>query len=357
MRPLIRIALFSTSLFSGMAAAAPGYFWEFGMEMEGMPFAMPKQKICAPKGGNEPPVMRADDECKILEKKVTGNRFKWKAQCKDGLMVGDITSTPTSYSGSMQMTESSGQTMTMKMSGKRLGECDYQDRSGEIKALQAQADNLLAGSCQEALSTMQGEMMGRQCPKETPKYCKQINTLEGYKAASHIPADMNGIPDEEMAKIIAERTQNIAKPCKLDSAKLYAAQCKRAVAESNFDFVAQLCLTDRAKLCKKALGANKLGYISASCPAEKEALIAANCEGRKYSSDIEPRFRDFCSSVGMLEVAGNNDASSSSSSNLNFPQHATGDSAPVSATDAVTNAVKDAIIDKGLNKLRGMFGF
>ncbi|OYY95858.1 MAG: hypothetical protein B7Y41_00810 [Hydrogenophilales bacterium 28-61-23] len=329
------------NLFSSLSVAAPGYFWEIGMEMEGMPFAMPAQKVCAPKGGTEPPVTRGDDECKILEKKMTGKRFQWKAQCKDGLMVGDVTSTPTSYSGSLKMTESSGSTMSMKMSGKRLGECDYQDRSGEIKAIQNQVEGVIASTCQQALTEMQGAMMGRQCPKETPLYCKRIATLDGYALAARIPEQIVGVADDEAASMIAERTGEIAKPCKFDSAKLRATLCKRALSESNFDFVSRLCPGDRAKLCKPAAAANRLGYVNASCPAEREALIKAHCEGRKYSSDIEPRYLDFCSNAGMLgETAPAVSAAQSNS--------APGDPA---------GTVKEVIIDQGIKKLRGLFGF
>ena len=68
MRALIPAVILATSLFSGSTFAEPGYYWEFGMQMEGLPFAMPKQKICAPKDSKEPPVTREDDECKVLEK-------------------------------------------------------------------------------------------------------------------------------------------------------------------------------------------------------------------------------------------------------------------------------------------------
>jgi hypothetical protein len=70
------------SLFAGTAFAAPGYLWEISMETEDMPFAMPKQKICAEKDSREPPVSQDDQECRVQEKKQTGNRFSGKHNAK-----------------------------------------------------------------------------------------------------------------------------------------------------------------------------------------------------------------------------------------------------------------------------------
>jgi hypothetical protein len=333
-RSLSRIFL-SVSLFAGTAFAAPGYLWEIGMEMEGMPFAMPKQKICAEKDSKEPPVSQDDQECRVLEKKQTGNRYFWKAQCKDGLMVGDITSTPTSYSGKMKMTDKSGETVSMKMTGKRLGNCDYQDRSSEIAALQKQSDDAMKGFCQSALDEMQGQRLGDQCPKEKSIFCQRLATPEGYeKATRHLP--------DEILTDATSGAPALARICKLDNAKLLPKLCKNAVSGQNFAFVSRHCAADRPKLCAAAVSMTRLGYVNANCPAERTALIKEHCEGRKYSSDIEPRFANFCANAGA-EI-GNYDPSSDAAA-----------SAPETAETVEDKAVEK--VQKGLKQLKGFFGF
>ncbi len=334
MRPFIPAAFLASSLFSMSALAAPGYSWEIGMEMEGMPFAMPKQKVCSPKDSKEPPVSRDGDDCKTLEKKLTGNRFYWKAQCKDGLMVGDITSTPSSYHGSMKMTEKSGETMTMKISGKRLGECDYKDPSGEIRALQKQSEDMMTEQCQNALEQMQGHIMGSQCPKETPIYCQRIATLEGFdKATRNMPLEMINDPNLGSA--------TLTRACKLNNAKLLPKLCASAVSASNFSFVSRLCPAERPKLCAKAASDLKLAYVGANCPAEKAALLKTHCEGRKYSSDIEPRFVAFCSNTGMFDEVAQDDARPAPSA---------------TPTETIESKTEEKI-QKSIKSIRGLFGF
>lgn len=195
MRHLAAVACLAPLLLATHSLAAPGYQWEMKMEMQGMPFPMPPQKVCTPKTSNEPPVTRDDGECKILEKKQTGNRFQWTAQCKDGLMTGDITSTPTSYDGSMKMTDKSGKTVNMKMAGKRLGDCDYQDRTGEIKAMQKHSKESTGKSCQDGPDKVAGGVVvSGSCPKEKPAGAERqpaARPVEESKPAGTLP----GIPD------------------------------------------------------------------------------------------------------------------------------------------------------------------
>ncbi len=337
MRHFGSVVAIASALFCANALAAPGYLWEIGMEMEGMPFAMPKQKVCTPKASKEPPLSRDDDECRTLEKKMTGNRFHWKAQCKDGLMVGDITSTPTSYQGAMKMTENGGRTMSMKIAGKRLGECDYQDRSAEVLALAKQSQDMLAEQCQTALNEMQGRMMGSQCPKETPIYCKRIATLEGFDRASrNLPLEYLNDPNLGIA--------SLTQACKLDSAKLLPKLCAGAVTSGNFAFVSRLCPAERPKLCAKAAAASELAFVSAHCPDETLALMKQHCEGRRYSSQIDPQFRAFCEAAASGEAMPMVVATPEN----NVP-------AEVPATPSESSKVDK--IQKGIKQIRGLFGF
>jgi hypothetical protein len=301
-------------LLAGSSAyAAPGYQWEFGMEMEGLSFAMPKQKTCVPKTSKEPPVTAENEECRILSKKQVGNRFIWKAECKEGLMEGDITSTATSYQGTLTMTDKSGERTRMKMSGKRLGDCDYQDRSGEILAIQKRVEDEakanMAQFCQQSAEKMNLSAL-KDCPKEKPVICKRLGTLEGYEMA--IPHSVHAEQIEKDAQLSAA-----FKSCGLDIHTLLP------------------------NLCHQALEDVQTGFILRNCPKERESLIAEHCEGRKSSSEIAEKYQDFCQ---RAHNASGSDGASSGSTADKPPAASGGIDVP-------------ADLEQGIKKLKGLFGF
>lgn len=358
MRRVLTVISAITSLLAGSALAAPGYYWEIGMEMEGMPFAMPKQKVCAPKDNKEPPVSGENDDCRMLEKKQSGNRFRWKAECKDGTMTGDITSTPTSYAGSMKMSTRAGDSMSMKMSGKRLGPCDYKDRSGDFVALQKQGVAGMAKLCQGALEEMQGQMLADQCPKEKTTFCQRFATPEGYdKATRHLTPDL--LEDEKLGAPV------MARMCKLNHDNLLPKLCGNAVTGRNFGFVSRHCPDAQEKLCAPAVEAGAFNFVGAHCPSEREALIKQHCEGRKYSSDIEPRFTDFCNQAAnngewLAESSQSSDSNTAAASSSESSRNSSSDSSRDSSSESSKNSAPDPVADsvqKGLKQLKGLFGF
>ena len=124
-------------LASPAALAEPGERWEMKIEMDGSPVPMPMQSQCLPKrSGTEPPVAKQDDHrCKMVDKKQSGNRFQWKVICPDGTSEGDMTSTGDNYYGTVKTTDKSGQTTTVKMNGRKLGPCDYQDPTARMQEM------------------------------------------------------------------------------------------------------------------------------------------------------------------------------------------------------------------------------
>lgn len=106
------------------------------MEMEGMPFPMPpmtyKVNQCLTKKDMVPNTAKKDEKCEVKSQKITGNTVTWSVVCvdKEGRSEGDgtITYAGNSYQGIIKMkitTKDSPKPMrsTMKMSGKRLGNC------------------------------------------------------------------------------------------------------------------------------------------------------------------------------------------------------------------------------------------
>jgi len=109
--------------------------WEVKTEMEmpGMPMKMPAMTTtqCITKEQAEDPQRSvpqgrgAPNNCKVSDYKVTGNKVTWSMKCEGPEAMsgtGEITYGENTYDGVMKM-EREGQTMTMKYTGKRLGDC------------------------------------------------------------------------------------------------------------------------------------------------------------------------------------------------------------------------------------------
>ena len=63
-------------------------------------------------------------DCKISDYKTEGNKVSWKMECAQEQMSGsgEFTYAGDTYTGTMNM-KARGQDMTMKYTGKRLGDC------------------------------------------------------------------------------------------------------------------------------------------------------------------------------------------------------------------------------------------
>lgn len=105
--------------------------WEISssMEMPDMPMKIPPQvvKHCYTKEevSDQKKVINRDKNCTVKEMKVSGNKVTWRIECtgeNSGTMTGETIFSETSYTSSMKM-QSRGQKMSMKVKGKRLGNC------------------------------------------------------------------------------------------------------------------------------------------------------------------------------------------------------------------------------------------
>ena len=108
--------------------------WEVKIEMQMASMTMPPQTTtqcitpqeaadpqkAMPQGGrgNNP------TDCKISDYKTEGNKVSWKMDCEKEKMTGsgEFTYAGETYTGTMNV-KAQGQDMTMKYSGKRLGDC------------------------------------------------------------------------------------------------------------------------------------------------------------------------------------------------------------------------------------------
>jgi hypothetical protein len=106
------------------------------MEMAGAPMQMPPMKTLqciTPEQVKDPAAALArgpqgrggPQDCKVSDYKQTGNTMTWKMACTGQQAMtgtGEMTFKDDTYVGTMKMDSPQGQ-MTMKMSGKRLGDC------------------------------------------------------------------------------------------------------------------------------------------------------------------------------------------------------------------------------------------
>ena len=112
-------------------ADAPGVLWQTTsqMVMEGMPFSPPPNtvKVCAAKDSREPPPPPPGQTCTMSNVQRSGDTVTWDTQCTGEMEMtghGEMTyDTPESYSGEIKFT-AEGMTMTTKLSGKKIGECN-----------------------------------------------------------------------------------------------------------------------------------------------------------------------------------------------------------------------------------------
>lgn len=123
------IALLSTGAFAA-DSIREGY-WEVTSqtEMPGMPMKIPASTIkhCYTKEDvkDQKKVIAREKNCTLTDYKVAGNKVTWAMKCTGqnaGTFNGETIFSQDSYASVMKM-KSQGHNMTVKVKGKRVGEC------------------------------------------------------------------------------------------------------------------------------------------------------------------------------------------------------------------------------------------
>ena len=131
----VSVAATASSATAQNSPMRPGR-WEVTMQMEmpNVPVQMPamkntrcvtQQEIDSPNKGLPSGPNKNPNECKISDYKVSGNTVTWTMACTGQPPTsgnGELRFTGDAYEGLVKMMMDQ-QTMTMKMSGKRLGDC------------------------------------------------------------------------------------------------------------------------------------------------------------------------------------------------------------------------------------------
>lgn len=110
----------------------PG-MWEITstMDMPGMPMKMPPTTIrhcyTADEVKDQKKVISRDKDCTVTDFKSSGNKVTWKMKCTGkhpGTFSGETVFSGDSYVSDMKMEAQGGKgSMTMKVQGKRVGNC------------------------------------------------------------------------------------------------------------------------------------------------------------------------------------------------------------------------------------------
>jgi hypothetical protein len=284
------VALCAFGADAAPAGKEPGDLWEVTskMSMEGMPMEMPAttQKVCTAKTWSEPPGGNADKSCETLEFKNSATTTTWKVRCAGPPAMtgeGEITrSGPDAYKGTMKLSSPDG-AMTMKLSGRRVGDCDRGESNREIAQLrgkieaqaaaaQGQAAAAQATMCKGAVDAMDLRTMKAYASvcAGTPlkdQFCARLSTQEGFQLVCDRPAD-SGNSLADAASYCGKNADALKKP-----------------------------------ICEEALKTPSFELLGKCCPVQARELALQECAGRKYTALAGSKYQSFCLSYARDVMA------------------------------------------------------
>jgi hypothetical protein len=273
------------------APAEPGDLWEVTtqMSMEGVNMALPgqKQKVCSPRTWTEPPGGSQDKSCQFTDFTTSSSGATWKMKCSGPPAMtgeGEIKRTSVdAYSGIMRMTSDQGN-MTVKIDGRRLGDCDAATSRHSVKQVRAEIEQqqrdveaqvaaATAQTCADAVKAMDLQLMKSYeqiCPlaQFEPMFCERLGTMEGF--TSVCPRS------EDKGTTLAEA----AAFCKQDAEALRKRRCDELLRDESFETLGQCC------------------------PEQSSVLAERECAGRDYTTIAQTKYGGFCLTYAQETMAG-----------------------------------------------------
>lgn len=328
-------------------AAGSDELWEVStkMEMAGMPFAMPGQtsKVCMQKGHEKDPnnavPKNKDQDCKMSESKVSGNKSSWKMKCEGKNPMtgsGEMTYGDGKYSGKMKMHSKDGD-MTMAYDGKRIGSCNYETDSPQAKMnamlKQSEADQAKAQAkeCKEALDDNRySKFLKPDCAWATDAGSKKMCAQMSCPDLKPQMCDRlsKGLGSTDSYKKIAgnKEAHKLAGECGLPFEKATREFCRKQLDGKNYEDLAQYC--------------------------EKEArpLFDKHCAGRDYTAAMDSGYGPICRRFGKWKSHDDENADESADS-ASDKKAASG-----KKTDSNKDNPANKILD-GAKGLKGLFKF
>jgi len=242
----------------------PDELWDVTMKMEmpGMPMAMPAQTFqsCLKKDRAKEDGIPKQDNCKVTDVKTVGNKVSFAMECtgKDPMTGrGEITPTPTSYDGRMQM-KSTGRgeqmEMTQTFSGKKVGACTDESQK-MVASMQAQGASELAKVCADATEKLYYQFFfdaGSPCESRRKAFC---DTVGGLGRDMREPAAFKAV----VAKSSMDAVQGSFKACNVNLAETSKVACGKATSTRDWAFVG-----------------------NGACDDDVRVAGATHCKGRDY---------------------------------------------------------------------------
>jgi uncharacterized protein DUF3617 len=322
---------FAASSKPPVSTGKTGDLWEVTsqMSMEGMPMQMPSQKnkVCASKSWKEPPgAQNPQQQCQISDLKSVGAKTTWKMQCSSPTMTGDgeITRTsPDAYSGAIKMSSADGN-VTIKLSGQKVGECDY----AETEAMPAQAEamskkldadlaKMQAEGCKGVAESLQLQILKLEtggCNDAATKeiYCDTVYSAKGTQAlikqGDALPGaglkDAFDFCGNAKGKSAYCGQFNTPEGFELFASGGTGAGSPQQTIASYCGLSAAQVEDDRTKLCKVAAGGmTAFSYLAKFCPAEAKQLAEKECAGRNFTGAAPSTYSEFCGIYASQQAA------------------------------------------------------
>ena len=200
----------------------------------------------------------------------------------------------------------SGNTMTMVSTGKRVGSCDASKMKKQVAAVQAQAAAGMEQLCAEGPKSLMPSLLesGKCDAKYKKQLCTRFNTNDGFR---------------EVVK--RQPTGNAT----MDSGTLSGI--------SSYCGVQPDAVRDR--LCNEANKSEDLDFLGEQCPALAQPIAQRECAGRSFSSPPAEKYRSFCSYYARGKMQGGEGGDETSGA------------APTKSTD---------LMKEGAKRLKGLFG-
>jgi hypothetical protein len=188
---------------------------------------------------------------------------------------GEITrSSPEAYTGWMKMVTDQG-TMTMNLSGRRVGDCDAGEAKKEREAMIARVEGQAA-----AAQKMGADMKQQACM--APVEAMDLKTLTAQAAACEGPS---------YKAAFCERLSSY-------EAKKKLCEREKTEPDNGLTVAIKACTADetamKKSLCDQAVKSEDFNTIGGCCPVETQALASEHCAGRKYTSMTGDKYQAFC---------------------------------------------------------------
>lgn len=265
-------------------AEGPDELWEMTMSMqsEGMTMPAMTQKTCKKKGSTEENKAPIEKDCKVTDSKRSGNKQTFSFVCdgKDGKYGGSgetETLGKDSYRGKMNMKgvrDGEKFDMSTAFSGKRVGNCTWEDPGKQVKEIQAQSNAMMAKECDKQIGELEPMMFfgGHGLPPDAAM-CKD-RKADFCANTSKVAQQMR---DPAGFRELASKHQNwrdAMKACGTDPSAVSAPACKAAVDKKDWPFVSE------------------------NCPVEGRAVAQQNCTGMDYTAMLASPYREVCQKYG-----------------------------------------------------------